>query len=890
MKYPKWTHRLRSDSTNIKTARAATLAVLMVVAAVGLGVALRIARQASPSHPRPALQPRVPPADEHGAAASEPDADDPDGRADWFTYQRAYPFEAIPADARRRAWEALAGRVRTEANVEASTVRTWRSIGPSPTSPAYFSNWGLTSGRINAIAISPVDASIVLAGSSTGGIWRSSDGGETFAPVSDDQVDLAVGSLAFAPSRPTVVYAGMGDTKLGYLGSGVLKSNDAGRTWARVNNSSLPSPGTAAKIDVDPANPDRVYVAQYSRLAADKVVSSGFYVSADGGVSWTKTAAGAARDIAINPANPRTIFVGMSRLDATDPPVRVLRSSDAGATWTTSLTGDSNDLRFRRDSRVAISPTDPRRIYAYYGGVAGGSLVTYLKRSTDSGSSWTDLGTSGFDTLQFGYNTYLAADPGDANTIYVGSRDLFRSIDGGASWTSLTGDFTFNGSFYEYTPFLSKAHPDQHALAFVPGSASQFYLGCDGGIYKTNDRGNSFRSLNRTLTLTQFTSIAIHPTDANVTLGGTQDNGTQRRNTSDNSWYEVFTGDGGRVVINPFDPNIAYITYIRGDIYRYTGAGLFYDLQIASTGTFGESESTPRVAFYPPLVGNGVDTTLYFGTWRLFTYTDATFSWVPPAGDLDLTKGVTANGSDVLSAIGVSRSNTNVIYTGSVQGRAMASTDAGATWRDVTGTLPNRSISCIKVDPANPAVAYLTTSGFGSGHVFKTSDGGAAWQDISGDLPDVPASTLLIDPLNPNGMFIGSDIGVFRSSGTGTWQLLGKGMPPVVVTELTAQASGLIQAATYGRGAFELSPITPPAIASVTWNGAKLLVISGSGFDSSARLAVNNVDRTDFIRSTSDSAIRVKAKAKALGLTTGDNTIRVTNSDGTTSNVFVLRI
>src|SRR5205085_11036547 len=117
------------------------------------------------------------------------------------------------------------------------------------------------------------------------------------------------------------------------------------------------------------------------------------------------------------------------------------------------------------------------------------------------------------------------------------------------------------------------------------------------------------------------------------------------------------------------------------------------------------------------------------------------------AGDLDLTKGINDRGRDVLTAIGVSRSDVGRIYTGSAQGRAMASTDGGATWRDVTGGLPDRSITSIKVDPANALVAYLTLSGFGAGHVFKTSDGGASWQDLTGNLPDVPANTVLIDPL-----------------------------------------------------------------------------------------------------------------------------------------------
>src|SRR5215471_11545775 len=211
--------------------------------------------------------------------------EDVDGRSDWFNFQRAYPSNTIPPDARLRAWRAIP-RYQIDGAFEPQASATWRAIGPSPT---FSSFWGLTSGRINAIAISPAKLNLVLIGTSTGGVWRSTDSGETFFPVSDDKVDLAVGSIAFSKSNPTIAYAGMGDAKGGYLGSGVLKSTDEGLTWSRVSNNSLPSPGSITKIEMDPANANRVYAAQYSRVAGGKVTSSGVYVSTDGGINWQKT-------------------------------------------------------------------------------------------------------------------------------------------------------------------------------------------------------------------------------------------------------------------------------------------------------------------------------------------------------------------------------------------------------------------------------------------------------------------------------------------------------------------------------------------------------------------------------------------------------------------------
>ncbi|HKP85054.1 MAG TPA: hypothetical protein VJZ26_03090 [Blastocatellia bacterium] len=814
--------------------------------------------------------------------------DDPDGRNDWFVFQRAYPDNSIPPDARRKAW-AAASRIKLE-SFTTQAARGWRSIGPSPSNPT-FPNWGLTSGRVNAVAVSPANSRIVLAGSATGGIWRSSDSGASFAPVTDDQADLAVGSLAFSKSNPSIVYAGMGDAKLGYLGSGVLKSTDEGKTWARASNATLPSPGLISKIEVDPSNSNRVFLAQYSKLSENKLTSSGFYISTDGGVSWARKLAGAPRDVSIDPSNSQTIYVGLVRIEKeTDPDGGLYRSTDGGSSWKTLFTFEY-DLKKRRDIRVAVAASHPQTVYAYHGGTEDDLFLARFRVSTNGGATWTDLGTPGLDTAQFGYNTYLVTDPREEKTVYVGSRDVFRSTDGGLSWANLTRSFSFDGGGFSYNPFDAKAHPDQHAFAFVPGTSNQFYIGNDGGVYKTTDGGNTFQSLNSTLSLTQFTSIALHPTDPTITYGGTQDNGTQRRFTGLDRWYEIATGDGGRVVINPVNPNIVFVTYTRGTIYRYLSDSGYVEGQVAWDDTFNEPIKEPRIAFYPPLVGNGVDSTLYFGTWQLFVSNSLGDSWFSPASGVDLTKGVTEKAPDVLSAIGVGRANTNVIYTGSVQGRAMVSTNTGGTWTDITQGLPDRSITRIIVDPASSATAFITFSGFKAGHIFKTTDTGATWQDISGNLPDIPTNSLLIDPLNPNILYAATDVGVFRSKSGGTsWQPFNNGMPPVIAQDFSARPDGLIQVATYGRGAFEIIGNTRPSISNATWDGKKKLKIEGGGFGDDARVLINGTDRTKFLTSASDTSITLKKKANKLGLNSGDNTLQVINSNDVASRAFTLKL
>ena len=815
--------------------------------------------------------------------------EDTEGRSDWFTFQRSYPSNLIPADARLKAWQQRS-RIEIDAFVPQASS-TWRPIGPSPTESAWLGAWGMTSGRVNSIAVSPVNASLVIIGSSTGGVWRSTDGGDSFIPVSDDEVDLAVGSIAFSKSNPSIAYAGMGDTKLGYLGSGVLKSTDEGVTWQRVSNSSLPSPAAISRIEIDPANPNRIYVAQYAMVSGNKLTSSGVYVSTDGGVTWTRTLAGAARDLIIHPANSNIIYAGLSRIEKdTDPAFGLYGSTNSGSTWS-MLLGAQYDLTKRRDIRVAISPADPQKIYVYYGGFISNNIDAHLKSSTDGGATWAEGSLASVDLGQLGYNSYLFADPRDAMTLYLGSRDLYRSTDGGGSWANVTWNFYDSGVGFSYAPGGSKTHTDQHALAFSPASSNEFYLGNDGGVSKTTDGGSSFRSLNRTLTLSQFVGLALHPTNSKISYGGTQDNGAQQRLADSSLWREISAGDGGRAVIDAVDPSIVFLTYVRGDIFRFVSDGAVFEAQVGYNGAFGEPFDGARIGFYPPFTGNGVDSTLYFGSWRLFTSVDRGNSWIAPAGFLDLTKGINANGSDILTAIAVARGNINVIYTGSLQGRAMMSSNAGRSWTDITNGLPNRSITAITVDPLDPKTAYLCVSGFNTSHVFRTTNSGATWSDISSGLPDIPVNALLIDPASSNTIYAGSDVGVFRSTNRGdTWRSFNRGLPPVVIHEFAANSSGVIQAATYGRGVYELGANVPPSITAASFDGRKRLTITGSAFDESPTVLINEQDKSDRISSSSDTEVVVAGKAKKLKLKSGDNTIQIVTSGGLRSNIVVVTL
>ena len=707
-----------------------------------------------------------------------------DARLEWFLSKRTFPYATLPANARRRAWEQrIEGSNRTATGLPVQ----WRPIGPRPTFSDFPNNWGQTSGRINSIAVSPADANLLLVGAATGGIWRSTDGGTSFAPVSDSQVDLAVGSIAFAPSDPQIVYAGMGDTA-GYLGSGLLRSTDAGQTWVRVSNSTLPAPGTISRIAVDPTNPNRVYVAQYSALSGASVFSSGFFVSSDGGVSFSRTFVGLPRDLVRHPTDPNILYLSATRWDGGSPNTGgVWKSTNKGATWTRIHT---SSFASTTNIKVAVTPAAPESVYVLSAG--GGNAAVEV--STDGGTMWTPRGTS-FDKGQIGYNCYLFVHPTDVSTIYVGTRDLWRTTDGGANYTNVTNNFSLTGS---YSPTQSRSHPDQHHFYISPSNPDIFYLANDGGLSRTTNGGTSFTSLNGTLGLTMFVSLAVHPSASLRTYGGTQDNGSQRR-INDTGWDEFISGDGGQINLDHLDPSIVYSTYVSHTVWRFNNNGSNFSATIGSTTTFNND----RVAFYPPFVGNAVDSTIYFGTYRLYASTNRGASWSPPGGTTDLT-----NGAGTLSAIAVSKSNINTIYTGANDGRVMVSVNGGTTWEQRTTGLPNRFIESITIDPTDPNIAYLTVSGFTTNHVFKTVNAGTTWTNMSGNLPDIPVNTLAMDPRpgNSGTFYVGTDIGVFRTIDGGTnWETFSNGMPPVIVTELVVQPNGLLQAGTYGRGAYEIN-------------------------------------------------------------------------------------
>jgi photosystem II stability/assembly factor-like uncharacterized protein len=702
-------------------------------------------------------------------------------RERWLFEQRAYPFDSIPADARRKALAQVDAHAHlSDVEAEATFAPYWRSLGPQPVHTEW--SWDAATGRVVSLAVAPNNPSLILAGASTGGIWRSTDAGAHFTPVSDTQADLAVGEIVFAPSNPNIVYAAMGND---FLGSGVLRSDDAGAHWQLVSGPSYATRGSAPSLVVDRNDSNRLWVAQYSHLdeSSGIIFASGILRSTNGGGTWKSQFDGLTSDLAALPNNSDTLLAGVIRNDEQSGNSGIYRSTNGGTSWSLVVDAGADTYSY---PRIAVTPASPQRVYAHiYSNGPSGASARFVT-SDNGGMTWRDVAAAG---LPDEYSIFVAVDPTNAAFVYVGMRDLYRSSDGGQTFSNMTRGYTDDGNF---DPVHSTSHVDQHSLAFAP---SALYLGNDGGIFRSDDAALTFTSLSGALSLVQAYGIAAHPLDPSAIFLGTQDNGMERRDP-DGHWHELITGDYGSIVFDANDPEVLATNYVEGLILGFTDRGSSYLDTLATNSTFSESESGGRISFIAPFESLRSAATLYFGTWRLFTSHDFGRTWSAPGGAIDLTKG----NPDTLGAIGVSASNPDVIYTGSMKGQVMTTRNGGTSWTPAMAGLPDRAVRAITVDPANADVAYIGFSGYAANHVWKTTNGGISWQALGEALPDVPVNALLLDD---GALYAGTDIGVFRFE-SDRWTYFSNGLPPVIVTDFAVTASGTIVAATHGRGAYEL--------------------------------------------------------------------------------------
>ncbi len=727
----------------------------------------------------------------------------------WFE-ERAFPFKTIDtmaiekaADHRDQMEPALFGKG------DGLGATIWQYVGPKNLDIPYSTYYGIRpiNGRVGAIAVDKNNNSIIYMGGANGGIWKSTDGGVNWIPLTDYWTYLTVSSIAIDPSNSQVIYVGTGD----YHGSkpyqmGIMKSTNGGTSWTQLGNSSF---GTRAvsKILIDPENPQIITVTTGRGSGGNGFV----WRSTNGGTSWTNvlnTSAGWCTGSigAIDGSNQRAYYVSGSGTGG-----NVWKSLDRGATWTKLTTPASTGSH--TVISVAASPNFPGTVYIVV------NADRKIFKSTDYGVNWTDIttgfpnGTNNYFWSQSTYNFFLdiSSAPGPVDTIYVGMIDAVMSKDGGSTWQSIGGP-TYVGA--------SKLHNDQHVLTVDPTNPNVVFVGNDGGIYRhTFDPAAGtgiWDYLSANIGLTMFYKMDVHPTNPNYLIGGTQDNATPVAIGDLNNWENCGGGDGGFGAINPNNPNIQYSEAQYLALYRTAN-------NWTSSSSVAPSYGTDSVAFIAPFVLDPNNPNLlYAGTTYLYRRNDSTSTWENRLG------GIKLSNTGTIRFIAIAPSDSNYIYTVASDGQVWMTTNAGATWSQInTGTtsLPARTFNYITINRANKTDIIVSCSGTGTGHIWRCANTQAAtrtWTNISGSgatgLPDIPANAVFRDSFDfENTYFVGTDLGAFMTENGGqTWKNMTQplGLPNVQVNDFRIQNRNTLYTATYGRGMWKLN--LPPIILPTT--------------------------------------------------------------------------
>jgi len=620
-------------------------------------------------------------------------------------------------------------------------------------------------GRVKSIAVHPTNPDIVYAGAASGGVWKSEDGGQSWRPLWDEQETLAIGSIAIAPNTPNTVYVGTGEWTPGwspsYPGAGVYVSTDAGVTWTQRT---AVLARRIARIVVSPTNSMHVYVAG----------ESGFERSTDGGITWTTIHAGQISDVVVDPSNANTLYINV-RNDG------IYKTTDGGATWTKLTNGPTGTSADWIKLAIGVSGTHGSNCL-----VAKNAGTIY--RSIDGGNNWTTLAGSHGNASYHQWCSMVAIAPDDEDIILAGGVGIERTANGGTSWSALSAP----GGF----------HADHHVAVFAPSNTNIVYECNDGGVYRSADKGATWKKASHGLIVTQFYDVGSWNTISTVLGGGTQDQGTNMT-TGGLTWRNILGADGGYCIFHPSDPRTIYAEHQNTALRKSTdGGNTWVDI------TSGLSGGTPWTGVM--VIDNNNPNTLFVGTTRLFRTTDGcATAWVASSQLLGGT----------VSSIAIAPSDSNRVYTGA-GGRIFRSDDGGATspWTEKTGTLPNtRPITDIAVDRTQPNRLVVCYGGVNPGgtpnHVFISTNGGDAWTDISGSLPNISVNAVALDPNNANTVYVGTDAGVYRTTDLGVnWEVFDNGIPNVVISDLHIDPEdNLLYAATFGRGMYKLN-IAPAAV------------------------------------------------------------------------------
>ena len=672
----------------------------------------------------------------------------PFNRTKWEYQRLTVGGASLPTPEQR--WEALE-HLRAR---QLPQRNTWFALGPD--------NFA---GRMLAIDFHP-SGSPVYAGSADGGLWRTSDGGASWEPLTDDLMRIAVGGVAVSKTDPNIIVIGTGEATPGIStigGIGILRSTDAGATWLTTDVSV--NLGSSTGHHFVEAGPNGTFLAGQQ---------DGLFRSTDDGATWTEViTSGDFYDAKWRPGSADTVYTVKGNAGIGN---NVKISTDDGVTWTKAgggAGGQPNTATIGK-SKIAVCDANPDVVYAFFGD-PNGNGVTGLYKSTNAGTNWSAQNTSfGLVGGQTWYNLILGCDPNNESQVVVGGVSLLRSTNDGVSFTNVgTG-----------------VHVDNHAVRWNPVNDEEVWLGCDGGIYRSQNDGSNFTwvDLNNGLQTYQFYDICVNngPTSYYV-MGGTQDNGTDKWSGT-TTWSNGLGADGMVCNIDAVGGTTVYATIQNGGHRKNTNSGSGGWSTITS-GIFGSG------AWVTPRDLDAQDTN------HLFTSTGS--------GIFRSTNGSswTNVASHTARWISISPVDGDVCWT--VTGTPYLTTDDGGTWAQTSpyGFTTGGALK-VHAHPTDVNSAFVTFSGFTNtvAKVALTTDLGSTWTDVSGDFPPLPVNSLVVNPSDITQWFAATDLGVwYTENGGANWNALGTGLPNSVVLDVEIQDSlQKLVAGTFGRGAWEI--------------------------------------------------------------------------------------
>lgn len=691
-----------------------------------------------------------------------------------------------------------------------------RNLGPA-----------VMSGRISALDGVMENGRLTLyVGAASGGVWKSMNGGTTWKPVFDKYAQ-SIGAVRVDPRNPKTLWVGTGEPWVRNsvsIGEGLYKSQDGGETWKRMG---LAASERIADIAIDPANSDVVYVAAMGHLWGPGG-ERGLYKTVDGGATWarvlfTNEDSGCA-GLSLDPGQPNVIFAAMWQhrrkswsFESGGPGSGLFKSTDGGRTWINLTADPRRGLPQGKLGRiaVAVAPSDGRRVYATVEAKDGA-----LFSSTDGGESWKRGNAGANITIRPFYFSALSVDPKDPLKVYKPGLMLAASDDGGTSFATLGGS----------------THGDHHALFFHPQNPQVLYLGTDGGLFVSEDRGNTWRMV-RNLPLGQFYHVSVDDGRPYKVFGGLQDNSTWMGYSSvwlgNKHWTNLYGGDGFWALPDTSDPAFVYVEYQGGTLIRV-------DTRTLTSRAVQPKERPGEAKFRwnwntPMHMSPNQKGVIYFGAQFLFRSKDKGETWDRISPDLttndpakqnqEESGGLTVDNTSAEShctiySISESPKNAKVLWVGTDDGNLQLSRDGGKSWtnlRSAFGGVPkDATVSWVEASPHAEGTAFVTFDGHGAGelatYAFRTDDLGKTWTSLA--TPDLEGYAHVIkqDPVRSDLLYLGTELGLFISADGGrSWAAYkGSDFPKVAVRDMVFQPREQdLVLATHGRGIWIIDDLTP---------------------------------------------------------------------------------